>query len=334
MTLLVLPVLYTLLQIFSLSALGFLLSRYWGWSHQFFKSLSRFLVKIALPLYFFVKISQTDPADIKSGALFPAASLVVIGLGLLFSGVIVSFLSLSGREKKATVALAGFGNSGIIPLMLIEIFPQTLPQVAARFGTLTPTLYVGAYLLVQSPLLWSLGYFLVRGEGKRPQLKELVTPPLIGILTGFLFLIPVLQRLLLNQALPFFHVHSALNRIGQAAYPLILLCLGSMLADLKPGQGRPRIKAALAVTAVRFLAMPAVFLGSYFLLFRHMQLSAVAIWVLFLECHVPPATNLAVMALSTKNEDLVSFSLLFTYLGYLLVLPVFLLIFLALPAIL
>ncbi|MBA7483303.1 MAG: transporter [Spirochaeta sp.] len=327
---LILPSVYSLLQILALTGLGFLLSRYWGWSREFFGGLNRFLVKIVLPLYFFVKISQTDPADLRASLLFPLAAAVALVFGVCTSWLLVSLLPMSGRDRRVSIAMAGFGNSGIIPLMLIEILPVTLPRVAERFGTAAPTLFVGAYLLFLTPMLWSFGNYLVSGKQHKLRLKELVTPPLIGIMAGFLFLIPPLQDLLLNPTLPFFHVHSALAMLGRGAYPLILVCLGSMIAGLRGRVRKDHLMVAASVAGIRFLLLPALFFAAYYLFLRKMDLPGEVIWVLFLETHLPPATSLVVMARS-ETQSLVSFGLLFTYLCYMVVLPIYLLLFLSLP---
>lgn len=328
-----LPVLYTVLQILALAALGFFLTRFWGWPHRFFRSLSRFLVNVVLPIYFFAKISRTDLSELRTGSFFPLAAMLVIGGGLLFGLIICSGLGLKGKEKRAAVAMSGFGNSGIVPLMLIESFPMTVPQVSDAFGTFTPTLFVGAYLLFQSPVLWSLGNYLVGGETRKPKWNELLTPPLFGILAGFLFLIPPLQQLLLNPVLPFSSLLNAFTRLGQGAFPLLLLCLGSIIAELR-GRIEKETSLALATTAaVRFLIIPGLFFGVYFLILKNLYLSPAVLWVLFLESHTPPATALAIMAIG-KNDTVVSPVLLWTYIAYLVVLPVYLMLFLSLPGLL
>jgi len=326
-------VLYTVLQILALAALGFFLTRFWGWPHRFFQNLSRFLVNIVLPIYFFAKISRTDLSELRNGSFFPLAATLVIGMGLLFGFITSAALGLKGKEKRAAVAMSGFGNSGIIPLMLIESFPFTLPQVADTFGTLTPTLFVGAYLLFQSPALWSLGNYLIGGETRKPKWNELLTPPLFGILTGFVFLIPPLQQLLLNPLLPFSSLLNAATRLGQGVFPLLLLCLGSIIAELR-GRLKKETRLALATTAAtRFAIIPGLFFATYFLLLKDLYLSPAMLWVLFLESHTPPATALAIMAIG-KNDTAVSPVLLWTYVAYLFVLPVYLLIFLSLPGLL
>lgn len=320
-----------------LIAFGFLLTRFWGWSADFFRGLSRFLVRIALPLYFFTKISVLQPEAIRQGLFIPLAALVVVGTGLAGSWLFFRLFPATPTQRRACVALSGFGNSGFLPLMLIEIFPLTLPMVAEVFGTEVPTLYVGAYLLVQSPLLWTVGNFLVTGRERRPRLRELLTPPLIGILCGLFMVVTGAGELFVQQRYPSYHLYRALERVGQATFPLILLSIGSMIANInfKRGfRGGGVVRLVFGVLFFRFLVMPLLFLGSYLLFLSRLGLLAPQIWVLFLETHLPPAMNLPVMAAQAeKNEDLVSLSVLITYLAYLFFLPLYLLIFLNLPAI-
>jgi len=235
------------------------------------------------------------------------------------------------------MGMSAFGNSAYIPLTLIEIFPVTLPAVAGRFGLEIPTLYIGVYLLVLSPLLWSVGNFLVSGGSGRIKLKDFLSAPLIGILAGFSVVFLHLQPVLFNPKLPFFHIYSALNRIAPVTLPLIMISLGSMIANLsyKKDKNHSRIKVTLCVSLIRFLFLPALFFSLYFLLFKKLALSPVQIWVIFLEMHIPPAANLSVMAAQAEiNEDTVSFTLLVTYILYLFLLPLYLLFFLSLPGIL
>jgi predicted permease len=329
-----LPVLNTLLQLFTLMAFGFLLTRFWGWSARFFHALSRFIVKIALPVYFFTRISVVEPETIREGTLFPLAALVIVCCSLVCSWLFFRLFPASSSEKRACVALSSFGNSGYIPLMLIEIFPLTLPMVAEVFGSEIPTLYVGTYLLVQSPLLWAVGNFLVTGRERKLRLREMLSPPLIGILCGLLMAFTGGGELLLHRQYPTYHIYRALERLGQTTFPLILLSLGSMIANINFAQGlrRGAARLALGVMAFRFLFLPLLFLAAYFLFLDRMHLLAPQIWVLFLETHLPPATALSIMtAQARKNEDLVSFSILITYLAFLLFLPLYLLVFLNLP---
>lgn len=332
-----LPVFYTVLQLFSLITVGFFLKRLGGWEDKFFSTLSTFVVKIALPLYLFIKISSSDPDTIRKSPLFLVAALVIIGAGIIVSVLVFYFLPLKSDEKRVGIAFSSFGNSGYFPLSVIEIFPVTLPFISELFGTGEPTLYVGVYLLINSPLLWSVGNFLMTGKGRRPGIKEIITPPFIGVVCGFLVLLSGFGAIASNKELPFFHIISALERISEMTMPLILISLGAMIGNLhKSGEKTSRlVLMAAAVSGVRFLIMPALFYGSYFLFLKNLNLSPAQLWVLFLETHIPPASNLAVMAHSKGiNEDYAAYTLMVTYGLYMIVFPFFLMLFLRLPGIL
>ena len=119
--------------------------------------------------------------------------------------------------------------------------------------------------------------------------------------------------------------------------PLILISLGAMIGNLHASKEKPLklIIMAGASSFVRFLIMPALFYGSYFLFLKNFDLSPAQLWVLFLETHIPPASNLAVMAHSKGiNEDYAAYTLLVTYGLYMIIFPFYLMLFLKLPGIL
>lgn len=332
-----LPIFYTVLQLFALIAVGFFLKRFGGWEDKFFSTLSSFVVKIALPLYLFIKISSSDPDAIIKSPVFLLAALVIIGAGIIVSILVFKFLPLKLDEKRAGIAFSSFGNSGYFPLSVIEIFPVTLPLISELFGTSEPTLYVGVYLLVNSPILWSVGNYLMTGKGRRPGIKEIITPPFVGVVFGFIALLTGFGSISGNQELPVFHIISALERISAMTLPLILISLGAMIGNLHTSRENPGklILMAGAASAVRFLIMPALFYGSYFLFLKNLNLTPVQLWVLFLETHIPPASNLAVMAHSKGiNEDYAAYTLLVTYSLYMIIFPFYLMLFLRLPGIL
>ena len=332
-----LPIFYTVLQLFALIAIGFFLKRFGGWEDRFFSSLSIFVVRIALPLYLFIKISSSDPDAITRSPMFLLAAVIIMGVGAIVSILIFSFLPFKADEKRAGIAFSTFGNSGYFPLSVIEIFPITLPLISELFGTSEPTLYVGVYLLVNSPLLWSAGNYLMTGKGRRPGIKEIITPPFIGVLFGFLALLTGFGTVAGNKELPFFHIISALEMISAMTLPLILISLGAMIGNLHTSRKKPAklILMASVTSAIRFLIMPALFYGSYFLFLKNLNLTPGQLWVLFLETHIPPASNLAVMAHSKGiNEDYAANTLLVTYGLYMIIFPFYLMLFLRLPGIL
>jgi predicted permease len=328
----VLAVFYALLQLLFLSGLGFFLSRLRGWPRELFHGFNRFVAGVALPLSFFTSIARTDPASLRSAWIFPVAAVVIMLLGLGFSAPLFSLLGFPRGDRRAGMGLSTFGNSGYLPLALMEILPLSLPALARQFGFSVAPLYIGVYLMVNSPMLWSLGNWLVAGTG-RPRLGELITPPFIGIVAGLAVLGFGLQHPLLDQSLPFYHVFRALERIGATTVPLIMIALGAMIGELafEPGSRRGLFGMAAAVSVVRFLLLPAAFVAAYLLVLKPLAFTPPQVWTIFLMMHLPPATNFSVMASRAgRNEANVSFTLLATYILYLVVLPLSLLLFLRL----
>lgn len=332
-----LPIFYTVLQLFALIVIGFFLKRFGGWEDRFFTSLSKFVVRIALPLYLFIKISSSDPSAITRSPMFLLAAVIIMGLGAIVSVLVFYFLPFTADEKRAGIAFSTFGNSGYFPLSVIEIFPITLPLISKLFGTSEPALYVGVYLLVNSPILWSAGNYLMTGNGRRPGIKEIINPPFIGVLVGFIAILTGFGTIAGNMDFPVFHILSALERVSAMTLPLILISIGAMIGNLHTS-GEKLSKLMLmagATSVVRFLIMPALFYGSYFLFLKNLNLNPAQLWVLFLETHVPPATNLALMAHNKGiNEDYAANTLLVTYGLYMIIFPFSLMLFLHLPGIL
>jgi malate permease and related proteins len=331
-----LPVFYTILQLIVLIGIGFFLRKFGKFSDTFFSGISSFLVKVILPVYLFVRIAPGSVEDLKRAWIFPLSAVFIVAIGLFFGFIFFRITRLPSLERKAAVALAAFGNSGFIPLSMVEFFPLTLPVIAELFGITTPLLFVGAYLLVQSALLWSVGNYLILGKEKKIRLRDLVSRSLIGICIAFLFVVFVPQSFFTDTSLPFAHIYSALDRMSDLVLPLALISLGSMIGGLtvKKIRLRDALKIAGGVSLVRFLLVPAVFFGLYFTVLRKLSLTGAQLWVLFLESHVPPALNLSIMVNHAGvNREHTAFTMLFTYLLYIAVFPFFVILFFSLTGI-
>jgi hypothetical protein len=173
----------------------------------------------------------------------------------------------------------------------------------------------------------------VVGKGRVPKLRELFTPPFFGIVAGLVIVVSGLQPVVFHRQLPFYYFMKALERFGMITYPTILVCLGAIIGHVRitKDDRKQLVAFAALVSTIRFLLIPVLFLLAYWGILRHMSLASAQMWVLFLECHVPPASNLSMMAAQAGiNEDQVSFTTLIAYIVYLIVLPVYLLLFLSL----
>lgn len=331
------PVLSAIVELLVLGGVGYLLQKLARWPEGFFQALSRLVVSVALPVYLFVTTARTSRAELLSGGLFPLAAIVLILVPVGISLGLLWILRFRGAELRAGAALGGFGNSGYLPLAVIAIVQTTQPQLARLLGGELPSLYVGAYLLAYSPILWSAGNLLLTRSGERLRLRELITPPFIGVATGFLVAVSPVQPLVLDQRLPLYAVYRALGLLGETTFPVVLITLGAMIASIKFREkiGPRVVLMAATVSAIRILALPGLFFLAYALVLRRANLTPAQVWVLFLESTVPSATNFSVMASrSARNEDETAFTLLVCYLAYLVALPLFLTAFLSLPGLL
>jgi hypothetical protein len=333
MSAVIIPVIYTMLQIVIFIAIGFILRKYFQWPADFFTFTGRLVMKVALPLYLFVKICRTNLADLQSSWIFLLMAILIPLIAFLISLLLTYILPVPKSERRVSIAMGTFCNSGYLPLTIIEFLPLSLPLIADYFVETTAVLYVGTYLIIFSPLLWSVGYYIITGGGKKITLNQIVTPSLIGILCGFLVLILRLQPLLVNDHLPFKQIFNSLSQLGDVTLPMVLIVLGNQIANLLNNESKAVIEKqeflpAIVGTFTRFVIFPCLFYLFCFYL-GEVKLSATILWVIFLEIVIPPASNFSIMTAGTgKNEDCVALSLLVTYLLYLIFFPLHLIIFL------
>jgi predicted permease len=296
------------------------------------------VVRIGLPIYYFVRMAVVDITQIASALIFPALSILLVFVTLIISMFVMNMLHIRGPQKRVGMALGTFGNSSFLPLFMIELFPLSVPQIEQIFGISTPLLYLGAFTIMQSPLLWGVGNYLVSGRMGRPKLKEIVSPPVFGIIIGLLVAAFQVTPIIEDPRLPFYHLFKSLEKVGMTIFPLMIICLGATIADMNTAKGISKkflYKMALSVGSIRFLIVPLLFLGLYFAVLRPLNLSNAHVWVIFLQMHIPPGTSLSIMAVRRGiHETETSFVILFNYALYLFLLPMYVLVLLSLPGIL
>ena len=329
-----LPVFYAILQLIILIAVGFIARRVGQWSDAFFAALSAFVIRVALPLYFVSRVGRTDISDVGQILVMPIAAACLIAAGLIVSHALFAALPFTGSSRRAGIALAAFGNAGYIPLTLAEIVPISVPVVASRYSTELVPIQIAAFLFVFSPLLWSLGSLIITtpdGGRNRFQWTKLVSPPLIGILIGIGISLSGIGTHAVDPRLPFHHILEAIDRLSAITLPLALVCLGALIGGLKVPRGAfgHYVGMALSVCTVRFLLFPALFFALYTAgLLRF--LGPPVLFAIFLEMHTPPATNFSLMVgKAGVNTEHTAVTLLVSYAVYLVAMPIYLLLLLA-----
>ncbi|MFP4113008.1 MAG: AEC family transporter [Spirochaetota bacterium] len=329
-----LPVFYAVLQLIILIAVGFLARRMGSWTDDFFRGLSRFVVRIALPLYFVGRVGRTDLSEFGQLLVMPVAAAAMVAFGLAVGRLLFAVLPFRGANRRAGIALGTFGNAGYMPLILAEIVPASVPVLAESFAPDLVPVLVAAYVFVFSPLLWSIGNLVITAPDDTRRsfdLRRLISPPLVGIVVGVAVSLSGLAEHASDPRLPVAHLFSAIDRLSAITLPAALISLGALIGGLRIPKGAfsHYLGLALAVAAMRFVAFPALF----FTLSATGALSSLApaiVFTLFLETHTPPATNFTLMVGETGvNTEHTAVTLLVGYVVYLLVMPFYLVLFLS-----
>lgn len=308
---------------------GFIFRRVGSVGDQELRAFSRLIVTITLPIFFFVRVARADVAEVGTFAIVPIAALfhvaLAVGLSILLARL---FQPDSLAVRSATAAVGGFGNAGYLPLSVHELIPFTMPLVAEAVGTTQPSLYIGIYVLIQSPIMWSLGNYLVTGGGTKLGWQAFVSTPVIGIGLGLIASISGVGEAAETSRGIWYHALQGLDTIARLTAPLVLITLGGVIGGLRlPGRERRNaaFRMALVAAVVRLGIMPAIFwliatrtgiLGG---------MGAAVLWVIFLEFHTPTANNISIMATRVaRNQNEVALTLVVSYLTYLMVFPFYL----------
>jgi malate permease and related proteins len=327
----VISVFYTVLQIAIPVAIGFIFRKVHSITDRDYQVFSRLVISVTLPLYFIVRISRIDLNALIDVVWLPVAAVVVVGGGLLIARLLAPALIPNEDHRGIFSALAGFGNSGYLPLSINELLPLTLPALAPLVGSDEATLMIGAYLFVQSILLWSVGNALVVGLGPRPSFRQFLSPAVVGMLIGLALRISGFTTIIERPGTFFYYTFFALEQVSSLTVPLVLITVGGLIAGINRSVLKDHSikKYAISVTVMRMLVVPALF-WTFALVFRKAAMTTVPLlWVLFLETHTPPASNLSIMAArANKSQSEVAAAILVSYLSYLVIFPVYLTMFL------
>lgn len=272
-------VLTSILPVCLLVLLGALLSRLQFLPEAFFTQLNRLGFWVLLPSLLFSAIAkspeQAGGTGLKIGLLLCACSVVVTPVGWAVSRL----MGLSDGSARALIQAAMRGNLAY----------TALPVLIYLFGAHTPAASVAAFALAPTiPFYncWAVLILTRPGGGGGSQLLRslgaiLRNPLIIGCCLGLLFM---KSGLSLPEGL--FKVP---EELGRAALPCALLALG---AGLTPERLRASFRPALAATALKLLAMPA--LG--YLLARAVGFSGETLLIALLYLASPCAVTSYVMA--------------------------------------
>lgn len=177
------------------------------------ETLSRFVLKLALP----VMIFSNTVSGVDRSTLFGSASILLIAAVFYLmtftmgKGLMVLFRQ-KGNRGQVYRALSMFGNIGFMGIPIVtSIFPEN------------GMLYISIFTIIDQLILWTIGVKLTTpaGNGKFDP-KKLINPSTVAIILAVIFVVAGIRVPGL--------VGIALEKIGATATPMAMIYLGAVFA--------------------------------------------------------------------------------------------------------
>ena len=184
-------------------------------SRETLEPISKFVLKMALPVMVFINITDGVERQLlyKSWPIFVIAAIFYIFMYAAGRGM-VKLLHLQKNRAGIYQAMLLFGNIGFVGL----------PMVAGVFLE-KGVLYASVFMIMDQFMLWTLGVKLTSptGEGKFDW-KRLINPATVAILLGMILMLAQVRIPAL--------LDTALQKIGSTASPLAMIYVGGIFAGI------------------------------------------------------------------------------------------------------
>ena len=182
-------------------------------SSEMLEAISRFVVKMALPILVFVNITD----GVEKETLTHSVLILFITAGFYFFMLFCGFgmtklFHLKGDRAGLYQAMSMFGNVGFMGIPIItSIFPER------------GMLYVSVFTIVDQLAMWTVGVKLTSPSGKEKfDPKKLINPATVAIALAVLFVLTGLKLPGVFQ--------TGFQNIGATATPLAMIYLGGVFA--------------------------------------------------------------------------------------------------------
>lgn len=228
------------LQIFIVALAAGLLVRKKIISQDQIKALSSVMIRVFLPCLIFSSIIRHfNPGQLRIWPLIPLVAVATIMVGLL-AGTAIFARELP--NKRNMLSLCGIQNAAYLALPIGSVL---FPDQFVKFK-----LYCFIYILGVTPILWSLGKYLVSSQpGRKVSIRELITPPLAANLTAIALVFTRIRIFLPNLLL------DSIELIGSATIPVAIFVLGAVLGSISFSL-KPHLFDAARVILVKMIIVP------------------------------------------------------------------------------
>lgn len=177
--------------------------------------LSRFVMKMALPLLIFTNtVDGVSRQQLCEAAPVLLCSIFAYLLLYVLNSLLVRLFRLPKEQKNLYRALGMFGNIGFMGIpILTSLFPEN------------GIVYIGVVTIVDQFLLWTIGVQLTSGTRSGNTAfdwKKMLNPAVIAVLTAVIFVME-------GWKMPDF-LNKSLTNVGACATSLALIYLGGVFA--------------------------------------------------------------------------------------------------------
>ncbi|HRZ86955.1 MAG TPA: AEC family transporter [bacterium] len=229
--------------VIALIGVGFVLDKRRIVSREALQSLGTIVINVMMPaLIFSAMMTQMNRESIMAGWALPLLGAMTFGMGAVVGWALSKAMRISDHEKKNTVIyLLTINNYGYL----------TLPVAYMLFGERGIALLflhnLGCHLV-----FWTYGVWLLSGgKFSLESLRPLVNFPLITLLVSIALPLAGAQRYVPQLVVEICDI------LGKGAIPLIMLVIGSTLAEIE--FRRDFFNAELAwITVCRLLVVPVI----------------------------------------------------------------------------
>ncbi|MCK5399079.1 AEC family transporter [bacterium] len=298
------PILQFIIKTFGLMVLGYISFRLFlpkGW----LKPLSTLFVNFLIPVMILHKFLLRFNMEVLLQFWYiPFITLAFLAIGIA-GGYLFGKITRTGFMKE-NLALFTFLNSGYLSVpILLEIMKGDTLDLAI--------VLLFMYIMLLLLLLWSLGVLWITGGETKPKANTLPVPFIITAISMILGVAGV------GKYVPG-QVMDILDLIGKIGIYGVMFVLGGILSKIV--LKKVRIRGVLLFVFAKNFVLPLIFI---FLIWAFNP-SKLLGWVLSLACIMPPANNFAVMLEKYRhragNEEFVYPRLLYSYIGALISIPV------------
>lgn len=246
------------------------------------KSLSSLLVYITNPCLIICSLQR----EYDSKLLVTAASVFALSVGVhsflaIFSHFIFKPVKSRSERSVYTYGLT-YSNCGYMGFPLMMAIFNDDPQLGLFYGVIFTTAF--------NLFTWTHGVIVMSNEGKIPWKKLIYNPALISV---FISIVLFLGRIMLPKT-----INDGLTLVGDMTFPLSMIIIGSLLADMKLLKILTEKKLYL-FSLLGLLVIPAIMLCVAKIFNLPEYLSIVGITM----CAAPVAANTAVTAEVYENDS-------------------------------